>query len=339
MIEGRSGRARGLFRSRRLQHCNDNLCNRSPSNLTLTAIALVLTAAFCHASWNMIVRNTTRPALTTPLMALASACIASPLAVYILITDMPSATGWAFIAATIVLHIAYFSALGYAYASGELSVVYPIARGLGLAIIPVLGVTVLGESMTPLAVAGALSILSGIIAVMLSDAGPLNLRAAVTSVYKPRNANVAAIRKSILARPAIPLALATGVTIGIYSVVDKQGVQHVQPALYMFWLQLGGAAGMMLLMSRHESRENFVDEARRHWKAHIIGGLLQFAAYTLVLTALQTSPVSYVGPFRELAVLFGIVLGALVLKERVTPVRATGAILIAAGAISIAFAS
>ena len=110
-----------------------------PSHLTLTAIALVLTASLCHASWNMIVRNTTRPALTTPLMALASACIASPLAVYILVTDMPSATGWAFIAATIVLHIAYFSALGYAYASGELSVVYPIARGLGLAIIPVLG--------------------------------------------------------------------------------------------------------------------------------------------------------------------------------------------------------
>ena len=306
--------------------------------MTVLAIALVLTAAVCHATWNMIVRGTTRPALTTPLMALASASLAIPLAAYFLITDWPSPTGWAFIAATIVLHIAYFSSLGYAYASGELSVVYPIARGLGLAIIPVLGVSVLGESMSPLAVVGAVSILSGIVSVMLSDAGPLGLMSAWNSLTRPSVANVAAIRRSVIARPAIPLALLTGVVIGIYSVVDKQGVQHVQPALYMFWLQLGGGTGMVLLMSRHETLANFKDEARRHWKAHVIGGVLQFAAYTLVLTALQTSPVSYVGPFRELAVFFGVVMGALVLKERVTPTRAAGAILIGAGALAIAFA-
>ena len=306
--------------------------------MTLTAIALVLTAAVCHATWNMIVRNTTRPALTTPLMALASACIASPLAVYILITDMPSATGWWFIAATIALHIAYFSALGFAYASGELSVVYPVARGLGLAIIPVLGVTVIGESMTPLTVLGATSILSGIIAVMLSDAGPLSLKSALSSIALPSASTISSARRMVIARPAIPLALLTGVVIGIYSVVDKQGVQHVQPALYMFWLQLGGATGMMLLMSRHETFATFKAEARRHWKAQVIGGVLQFAAYTLVLTALQTSPVSYVGPFRELAVLFGVIMGAVVLKESVTLTRGIGAGLIAVGALAISLA-
>lgn len=306
--------------------------------LTLAAIALVLAAAVCHATWNMIVRGTTRPALTTPLMALASALIASPLAVYLLITDMPSATGWAFIAATIVLHIAYFSTLGYAYASGELSVVYPVARGLGLAIIPVLGVTVIGETMTPLAVVGAVSILSGIIAVMLSDAGPLNLRSAIATFSRPSVSMASSLRASIIARPAIPLALLTGVVIGVYSVVDKQGVQHVQPALYMFWLQLGGGTGMMLLMSRHESLATFKAEARRHWKAQVIGGVLQFAAYTLVLTALQTSPVSYVGPFRELAVLFGVVMGAVVLKERITLTRGIGAVLIGSGALAISLA-
>ena len=283
-------------------------------------------------------RGTTRPAVTTPLMALASACIASPLAAYLLITDMPSATGWWFIAATIVLHIAYFSALGFAYASGELSVVYPVARGLGLAIIPVLGVTVIGESMTPLAVLGAVSILSGIIAIMLSDAGPLNLRSAVSALAHPSTNMASTLRASIIARPAIPLALLTGVVIGVYSVVDSQGVQHVQPALYMFWLQLGGAAGMMALMSRHETLATFKAEARRHWKAQVIGGVLQFAAYTLVLTALQTSPVSYVGPFRELAVLFGVIMGAVVLKERVTLTRGIGAVLIGSGALAISLA-
>ena len=137
-------------------------------------------------------------------------------------------------------------------------------------------------------------------------------------------------------RPAWMLAILTGLVIGIYSVVDAQGVKHVQPALYMFFLQLGGGLGMMVIQSRLETREAFIDEARRHWKILVIGGLLQFAAYTLVLTALTFSPVSYVGPFREISILLAVGYGAIVLKEGVTPVRALGAICIASGGAAIA---
>ena len=139
-------------------------------------------------------------------------------------------------------------------------------------------------------------------------------------------------------RPAWMLAILTGLVIGIYSVVDAQGVKHVQPALYMFFLQLGGGLGMMAIQSRIETRDAFIDEARRHWKILVVGGLLQFAAYTLVLTALTFSPVSYVGPFREISILVAVAYGAVVLKERVTPTRALGAICIAGGGVTIALA-
>lgn len=285
-----------------------------------------------------MVRRATRPAVTTALMAVASAILVLPYAVYLLIVDIPSMVGWLFILATIVLHIWYFATLGYAYNTGELSIVYPVARGLGLAIIPVLGVYVVGESMSWPAVLGAIAIVSGIGLIAQSDMGRTNIRRVVAIAP-----NWALLRRVVgktrfKLRRAWLLAMATGLVIGIYSVVDAQGVQHVRPVVYMFFLQLGGGLGMMVIQSRIETRAAFIDEAQRHWKILVAGGLLQFAAYTLVLTALTFSPVSYVGPFREISILIAVTYGSLVLKERVTKVRLSGAILIAIGGTAIALA-
>lgn len=285
-----------------------------------------------------MVRRATRPAVTTALMAVASAILVLPYAVYLIIVDIPSTVGWLFILATIVLHIWYFATLGYAYNTGELSIVYPVARGLGLAIIPILGVYVVGESMSWPAVLGAIAIVSSIGLIAQSDMGRTNIRRVVAIAP-----NWALLRRVVgktrfKLRRAWLLAMATGLVIGIYSVVDAQGVQHVRPVVYMFFLQLGGGLGMMVIQSRIETRAAFIDEAQRHWKILIAGGLLQFAAYTLVLTALTFSPVSYVGPFREISILIAVTYGSLVLKERVTKVRLSGAILIAIGGTAIALA-
>ena len=302
------------------------------------AILLVISSAFAHASWNLMVRRATRPSVTTGLMAVTSAILVLPLAIFLLVVDFPSGTGWWFILATIVLHIWYFATLGYAYNTGELSIVYPVARGLGLAIIPFLGVFVIGESMSWAAVAGAASIVTGLVLITISDIETATIKRFARSMLSIlRLGNPASgVRPRI--RPAWLLAISTGVVIGIYSVVDAQGVKHVQPALYMFFLQLGGGLGMMAIQSRLETRAAFIDEARRHWKILVVGGLLQFAAYTLVLTALTFSPVSYVGPFREVSILVAVGYGAIVLKEGVTPVRALGAICIAGGGATIALA-
>ncbi|MXX92567.1 MAG: EamA family transporter [Chloroflexi bacterium] len=283
-----------------------------------------------------MVRRATRPAVTTTLMAVTSAVLVLPLAIYLLIVDFPSGTGWWFILATIVLHIWYFATLGYAYNTGDLSIVYPVARGLGLAIIPILGVFVVGESMSWQAAVGAASIVTGLAFIAISDIETATIKRTVRSWLMLMRKWRAVRRFRAQVRPAWMLAILTGLVIGIYSVVDAQGVKHVQPALYMFFLQLGGGLGMMVIQSRLETREAFIDEARRHWKILVIGGLLQFAAYTLVLTALTFSPVSYVGPFREISILLAVGYGAIVLKEGVTPVRALGAICIASGGAAIA---
>lgn len=285
-----------------------------------------------------MVRRATRPSVTTALMAVTSAILVLPLAAYLLIVDMPGATGWWFILATIVLHIWYFATLGYAYNTGELSIVYPVARGLGLAIVPILGVFVIGESMSWLAVLGALSIVTGIALIAISDIKTGSFKQTTRSWMLMLNSWRAVKRLRPKPRAAWILAILTGIVIGIYSVVDAQGVKHVQPALYMFFLQLGGGLGMMAIQSRFETKAAFIDEARRHWKILVVGGLLQFVAYTLVLTALTFSPVSYVAPFRETSILVAVIYGAIVLKERVSLIRATGAILIAVGAVTIALA-
>ena len=306
--------------------------------MTPLAILLVVSSAFAHASWNLMVRRATRPAVTTALMAVASAILVLPLAVYLLIVDMPGLVGWGFIAATIALHIWYFATLGYAYNTGDLSIVYPVARGLGLAIIPILGVFVIGESMSWQAVVGAVSIVTGLAFITISDVDNATIKRTARSwLLLLKNWRVVKRFRQLI-RPAWLLAILTGVVIGIYSVVDAQGVKYVQPALYMFFLQLGGGLGMMAIQSRLETREAFIDEARRHWKILVIGGLLQFAAYTLVLTALTFSPVSYVGPLREISILVAVGYGAIVLKERVTVVRAGGALFIASGGVAIALA-
>ena len=307
-------------------------------HVTPLAILLVVSSAFAHSSWNLMVRRATRPAVTTTLMAVTSAVLMLPLAIYLLIVDMPGPVGWGFIAATIVLHIWYFATLGYAYNTGELSIVYPVARGLGLAIIPILGVFVIGETMSWVAAAGAVLIVTGIACISISDIETATIKRTGRSwLLLLRNWRVIKRFRQLM-RPAWLLAILTGVCIGVYSVVDAQGVKHVQPALYMFFLQLGGGSGMIAIQSRLETKEAFITEAKRHWKILIFGGLLQFAAYTLVLTALTFSPVSYVGPLREVSILIAVGYGAIVLKERVTLVRGLGALCIAAGGAAIALA-
>ena len=291
--------------------------------MTGAAVLLVVISAFAHASWNLLARRASTPEVFTWWMAFASAAIMLPVAAVLLTLDPPPAVGWAFIGGTIGLHIFYFFTLGRAYRYGDLSLVYPIARGLGLMLIPVLGVLVLGETVSWVAGAGIALIFAGIVAVGASSGNGKGGRVTPLSLLRDRG---------------VVFALMTGALIGVYSALDKEGVQHVTPVLYMFFLSAGGSAGMLALISRSYERAQFRLEFRKHWRAIVTGGLLQFAAYALVLSALRLSPVSYVGPFRELAIGIGVLLGAVVLNERVTRWRAAGAGLVVAGAVVIALA-
>ncbi len=291
--------------------------------MTGVAVLLVLISAVAHASWNLLAKRAGTPELANWWMATSGALIMLPTAIVLLVLDVPSGTGWAFIGGTIGLHILYFFTLGRAYRYGDLSIVYPVARGLGLTLIPILGVLALDETVTVQASLGMALILIGIIAVGLSSRRRDGLNSGVRGILTDRG---------------VLFAIATGVLIGSYSVLDKEGVEHVTPVLYMFFLTAGGSLGSLALIHRSYSRAQFKGEIRTHWRTIVVGGMLQFLAYALILSALRISQVSYVGPFREIAIGIGVVLGALVLKEHVTRGRAAGAAAVALGAVTIALA-
>ena len=291
--------------------------------MTGLAVALVLISAIAHASWNLMVRRSDKPELTNWMMATCGALLASPIAMYLFVTNTPDQAGWWFILGTVILHIAYFFTLGRAYKYGDLSLVYPIARGLGLVLIPVVGVTVLDESVSILAGFGIIAIFTGV--VMVGSSSGTGFRAWL----KPR---------SMFADRGVLFALITGILIAAYSALDKRGVEYVEPIFYMFCLSLGGSVGVLPLIARSYASSEFIIEIRTRWKIGLLGGFCQFLAYALVLSAFRLSPVSYIGPFRELAILCGVVLAVVVLKERVSRSRATGAMAIGLGCLVVALA-
>jgi len=291
--------------------------------MTGLAIILVLISAVAHASWNLMVRRSDKPELTNWMMAGSGAVLVTPVAIYIWVTNPPAGPGWWFIAGTIALHIAYFFTLGRAYKHGDLSIVYPVARGLGLALIPVVGITVLGESVSLVGGLGILLIFLGVVTVGSSSGEGLRVW------LRP---------KALLADRGVLFAIITGILIATYSTLDKRGVDHVEPVFYMFMLQLGGSIGVYPFLRATYAHSEFIGEIRKRWRIGIVGGILQFSAYGLVLTAFQLSPVSYVGPFRELGIVFGVLMAVLILKESVTRNRAIGAACIGIGAAIVAIA-
>ena len=154
--------------------------------MTGLAVALVLISAIAHASWNLMVRRSNKPELTNWMMATCGALLASPIAVYMFLTNPPSSVGWWYILGTVILHIAYFFTLGRAYKHGDLSLVYPIARGLGLVLIPVVGVTVLGESVSILAGFGIIAIFTGVVMVGSSSGTGFRVWLKPKSVFADR---------------------------------------------------------------------------------------------------------------------------------------------------------
>ncbi|MDA1258757.1 MAG: EamA family transporter [Chloroflexi bacterium] len=290
--------------------------------MTGLAIAFVLLSAVAHASWNFLIKRAGDAEVFTWWMAASANAVVLPLAIVMFWLKTPDSEGWVFIAATWILHLGYFITLSRAYRDGDLSLVYPVARGTGLLLIPVGGVLILDESMSAFAVLGVGAVVVGIFT--LSWWGRVG-----TLISDPL---------AVLRSPGMRYALLTGLLIAAYSIVDKRGVGHVTPVLYMFMLTTSATLGLLPFIARGRTRGDFAKEWRDNAPAIVVGGLLQFAAYALVLAALQVSRVSYVGPFREVGLLVGVALGVFVLREPFPGGRILGAVLIATGAIAIAIA-
>jgi drug/metabolite transporter (DMT)-like permease len=290
--------------------------------MTTLALGLVLLSALAHASWNLLLKRSSNQEAFVWWLLVTDSLLLLPLgAVLLWLYPIPPA-GWWLVLATVVLHIFYFVLLGRGYARGDLSLVYPIARGMGPMLVPVLAVVFLGETVSPAAVAGIGAIVAGIYIVS----------------WWGRFRQLVRDPLGLLRDPGTRYAILTGLTIAAYALVDKRGVSRVQPFLYMYLLTLGCALGLAPYILGTQGRDKVMQVWRTGAWAIVAAGLLTFLAYGLVLTALSLSRVSYVAPAREVGIVIGVLLGVFVLKEPFGAGRLLGSGFIVLGLVLIALA-
>jgi drug/metabolite transporter (DMT)-like permease len=285
--------------------------------VTALALALILAAAAVHAVWNLLAKRAGGGAPFVWLFTLLSGVLYTPaVAALLVVRPAPLGTpGVLFMAGSAVLHVVYFVSLQRGYQTGDLSLVYPLARGTGPLLATLAAIAALGERPTPLALAGAALIVGGVF-VLTGGA-----RALTRAGGHPR---------------AVRYGLLTGATIASYTLWDKYGVAQVgvPPLVYDWGSNLGCAALLAPVALRRWH------EVRGHWAAHrleLIGiALLAPLAYFLVLTAMVFTPVSYVAPAREISILVATVLGTRVLAEGDAPRRLAAAGSMVVGLVALA---
>jgi drug/metabolite transporter (DMT)-like permease len=283
-----------------------------------TALVIVLASAFLHSGWNYLLKKSDRKIVFIWWFLLLSAIIYLPMFLYCLPGVSIPMGGWLCIVASGLIHGVYFGCMGGAYQRGDLSLVYPLARGSGLLFVPILAVILLREEVSPLGMMGIALIIGGVYCV--------HLRSFTGAAFlEPFRA---------LRGGASLWALFTGLAIAIYSLVDKVGVGLVYPPVYIYvmmlitWLVI---TPWVLIRERHGLKS----EWRRHKGAIVVVGFLCGFTYLMILFALTMSKVSYVAAVREVSIVLSAGFGIVYLGEQHGKQKLFGAVLITLGVVAI----
>jgi drug/metabolite transporter (DMT)-like permease len=271
--------------------------------VSASAFALALGAAALHATWNALLAGARDVRAATAVALAVGAVLFTPLAVATWDVER-QAIPW--IVASAALELVYFLLLTAAYGRSDLSLVYPIARGTA-PILVLVGATAAGATLGAAQAAG----------VVLVGVGVLILRG---------------IRGTVDSRGVL-LSLAIGATIAGYTLVDNEGIEHAAAVPYLVLVLAPVALATFAVQLANGGLESVRGELG---PAAIAAGVLSFAAYVLALAALELAPAASVAAVRETSILFAVALGALVLRERVTPSRIAGACLVVTGVALVA---
>lgn len=260
------------------------------------ALALALGAAVLHASWNVLLAGSRDTAASTGGLLVWGVLLLAPFA---LLTGGVSSAALPFIAASAALELAYFVLLARAYAGGELSVVYPVARGLAPAFVLVVGALGLGRGVSVLSALGVLAVSAGVLLVAAFRPAPRDLL----------------------------FGLAIGAVIAAYTLVDAEGVERADPVAYLC-LVTAPAAVLYPLLARRRP-----DLGARS----ALTAAATLGAYLMVLAALQRAAAAPVAAVRECSIVLATLFAAVFLHERLTPARLAGTALVVAGVAAIAY--
>lgn len=269
----------------------------------------VLGAALLHAGWNAFLKSGTDKQLDAIGIAVGSGAVALAAAPFM---GVPAPASWPWLAASALVHIAYFWLLAGAYRWGDLSFSYPIMRGGGPLIVTVAGVMVFGEVLPWAETLGVLLISAGILAFAAHTA-----------------------RDAVAQRKSLWFALGNAVVIAGYTLIDAKGARlSGAPVAYALWFFVANGAVMLALgyALRGAAAPRHV---LRRWRLTFGGGAGAVLAYGTALWAMTLAPVALVAVLRETSVVFAAALGALFLKEPFTARRAGATLVVLAGLVAL----
>jgi drug/metabolite transporter (DMT)-like permease len=275
--------------------------------VTTTVFLLVILAAFLHAGWNVLVKFNVDRFVSLFLLQTLMGVFGVGMVLW---AGLPNQTGWIYAIISGFLHTGYNLFLARSYKTGDLSLVYPLARG-GAPFLTLLGtVAVLHEVPAPLATFGIVVLLAGLLLVGLSG-----------------------MRHKTVDRSTLFFAGGTAVFIAVYTVVDGMGGRlSGDPIAYaglVFILD-----GLFLFLTGLALRgPAIVRQAAPLWKAGLVGAGASSLAYGIVIWAMSQAPIAAVAALRETSIVFALAMSARYLKEALTPSRVVGALFIAVGAI------
>jgi drug/metabolite transporter (DMT)-like permease len=286
--------------------------------LTPFSIALVLSAAFLHASWNALLRG---GADRTQSMLIMCVTLGLTGFAMIAIAGLPKAA-LGYVLASGLIHLCYNALLVRMYHSGDLGETYPVARGSSPALIALGGSVFAGEWMAPLAILGVGLVCIGIFMLAAARARPATI--------EPK----ADHKGGRLHGMNLPYALLTGVSIAGYSVVDGLGVRASAN-----WVAYTGGifASFLVMPFWYFVRQGKAAFRTTRWEVlkAASGGLISLAAYGAIIWAVQGNAMGAVSALRETSVVFAAFLGAAFLKERLTGLRLAACCVIALGAVCV----
>jgi drug/metabolite transporter (DMT)-like permease len=269
---------------------------------------IVLLATFMHAVWNGMVKN--HPDKAVAVAAIVFGHI--PLAIIaIIFLPVPTIDCIPYILASAIVHQGYQWYLLSAYQIGDLTKVYPIARGFGPLVATFISILVLGLLLKSLIILSILLICFGIMILGLLDKESKNFK-------------------------VLQLSLFTGFFIGLYSLVDGYGARvSLSPIVYMSWSFILSAALFPIVLKIKNHKNIFQNVFNNGKKIFWIGGTLSYIIYTIVVWAFTKAPIPMVGALRESSIFFSIFIGYFFLKENITPTKIFSILLILAGVIGL----
>jgi uncharacterized membrane protein len=272
-----------------------------------SALVLALGAAVLHASWNVLLAGARDSQAATAVATLAGVALLIPVAVA---TGGVGSGALPFAAVSAGLHVAYLALLARAYHGGEVSVVYPIARGGAPVLVLAVGAVMLGEGASTAQAAGVLAVSAGVFLVQSRGPGP-----------------------GRYARRDLLFGLAIAAVIAAYTLVDAEGVEHARAPAYLALLltpaALIYAAALWLAGHGPAMRAELRPRA-------LVTGALVVGAYGAVLGALRLADAAPVAAVRESSVVMAALMAALFLREPVAARRLAGAVLVAGGVAAVA---